>query len=281
MNFLNSIDIDGTTYDIRDSVLENKVRNDARAVLAETDADLDVVDSNGNVLLRLSNGHIQTKNFDSSEIVIKRWAGKKWVAVGDSLTEVNSRTTMHYHDYIAQNTGISVVNLGMSGTGYMKDYSATAKAFYKRMDTVPTDADVVTIFGGGNDTGKGYTLGDITDSGTTTICGCINATIDALYQQITTVQLGIITPTPWVGQTPEDANNELASVSEAIVEICKRRSIPCLDLYHCSNLRPNDATFRAAAYSKDSGFDGVHPDETGHAIIAPRFEAFLDGLLMH
>ena len=145
---------------------------------------------------------------------------------------------------------------------------------------MPLDSDVVTIFGSGNDSGKGFTLGDITDTGTTTICGCINATIDAIQQRITTVQLGIITPTPWVNQTPEDANNELEAISNAIVAICKRRGIPCLDLYHCSNLRPNDATFRAAAYSKDSGFDGVHPDETGHAIIAPRFEAFLNELLL-
>lgn len=33
-----------------------------------TDVDLDIVDSNGNVLVRFANGHIKMKNFDSSQI---------------------------------------------------------------------------------------------------------------------------------------------------------------------------------------------------------------------
>ena len=65
----------------------------------------------------------------------------------------------------------------------------------------------------------------------------------------------------------------------AIVEICKMRSIPCLDLYHCSNLRPQNAGARAVEYSKDDG-NGVHPDELGHKLIAPRFMVFLRSLLM-
>ena len=32
-----------------------------------------------------------------------------------------------------------------------------------------------------------------------TICGCINATIDAIYERIPLARLGIVTPTPWVG----------------------------------------------------------------------------------
>ena len=67
---------------------------------------------------------------------------------------------------------------------------------------------------------------------------------------------------------------------DAIIEICKRKSIPVLDLYHKSNLHPDDADFRALAYSKDDG-NGVHPDETGHKIIAPMFESFLDSLLLN
>ena len=205
------------------------------------------------------------------------WSGKKWVCVGDSLTEVNSRTTMHYHDYIAQKTGISVVNLGKGGTGYKQSYSGNGP-FIDRVNQIPLDADVVTIFGSGND-GQ-YSVGDPSDTGTDSLCSAINATIDAIQARITTVNIGIITPTPWIGYNPADDTNWMARYSAAIVEICRRRGIPCLDLYHCSNLRPWEAAFRTAAYSKDDG-NGVHPDETGHALFAPRIQAFLDSLLLH
>jgi hypothetical protein len=61
-------------------------------------------------------------------------------------------------------------------------------------------------------------------------------------------------------------------------EICERRSIPFLDLYHCSNLRPWDDDFLPIAYSKDDG-GGVHPDEIGHKLIANRFKVFIESIM--
>lgn len=204
----------------------------------------------------------------------RKWADKKWVCIGDSLTEYNKRTAKHYYDYVADVTGIEVVNMGVSGTGYAR----ASDNFMTRVLNVPTDADVITIFGSGNDGGAGLELGTASDTGTETMGGVINTTIDNLYSILPVVQLGIVTPTPWVGNMPSDSGF-MERYSNLIVEICKRRSIPCLDLFHCSNLNPNSSEVRAAAYSKDEG-SGVHPDETGHKIIAPRFKAFLETLLM-
>lgn len=206
----------------------------------------------------------------------KKWSNKKWACVGDSLTEENNRTTEHYHDYVAKHTGIEVVNMGVSGSGYMRLYEED-KAFYQRISAIPIDADVITIFGSGND--LSHDLGNVTDTETDTVCGCINTTIDKLYSIMPIVQLGIITPTPWESYSPNNAENKMELYANAIVEICKRRGIPCLDLYHCSNLRPWDDSFKQLAYSKDDG-NGVHPDETGHKLIAPRVKSFLESLLI-
>jgi len=207
-----------------------------------------------------------------------KWADRTWVCLGDSLTENNSRTTKHYFDYIADKTGIKTVNLGVSGTGYMRRQDVN-RAFYQRVSDIPEDADVITIFGSGNDLSSGQSLGTVTDKGTDTICGCINATIDAIYERIPLARLGIVTPTPWVGSMPSNTSCGMAKYSEVIVEICKRRSIPCLDLYHESNLRPDDENFRKLAFSKDGG-NGVHPDEKGHEIIAASFQSLLERLIL-
>ena len=215
--------------------------------------------------------------YEVSGLDYRKWSGKKWVCIGDSLTEVNIRTTKHYFDYVAENTGISVVNMGDSGSGYMNEQNL-GTAFYQRAANIPLDADVYTIFGSGND--LSHPLGTPTDSGTTTICGCINETIDVLIGLLPTIQLGIVAPTPWEDYPPDlNDTNVMAQYVKALKEICYLRSIPFLDLYHESNLRPWTAEGRAACYSKDEGH-GVHPDEEGHKIIAPRFEGFLDLLLL-
>lgn len=207
-----------------------------------------------------------------------KWSGKKWAAVGDSLTEHNQRATMNYHDYVSNATGIDVVNMGVSGSGYKRSDNDN-KAFYQRISSVPTDADVITIFGSFNDLGAGVNLGTATDTGTDTIGGAINTTLDNLFTVMPLANVGIVSPTPWVNSNPLTEPNTASQYCELLEAICKRRSIPFLDLFHESLLRPWDSTFRTIAYSRDEG-NGVHPDENGHKLIAPRFEAFLDSLLM-
>lgn len=204
----------------------------------------------------------------------KAFIGYKWCCIGDSLTEHNSKTAKNYEQYVSEKTGITVINLGVSGTGYK-----AGNNFYNRVQYIPLDSDVVTIFGGGNDLYANTPLGNITDTGFNTLCGCINETIDAIINRIPTVSLGIITPTPWADFPPTAPNNEMDLYSQALVEICKRRSIPYLDLYHCSNLRPWTKEGRDACYTKDDG-NGVHPNEQGHKLIAPRFKALLESLIL-
>lgn len=203
-----------------------------------------------------------------------KWSGKKWTVIGDSLTAAYGVTNIHYWEYIKGATGVSVANLGESGMGYAKG----TNNFMTKGLLVPSDSDVVTIFGSGNDGSSGLELGTWEDTGTTTVAGCINTTIDNIFSINPIVPLGIITPTPWVNNMPSDGIF-MENYSNLIVEICNKRSIPCLDLYHCSNLNPNSSAVRAAAYSKDSA-NGVHPNEKGQLLIATHVKAFLETLLM-
>ena len=64
---------------------------------------------------------------------------------------------------------------------------------------------------------------------------------------------------------------------EALKDIASQYSIPVLDLYYGSNLRPWDETFKSLYYKRDEG-NGVHPDEDGHAILANKFKMFIQSL---
>ena len=209
---------------------------------------------------------------------IKKWIGKKWTVVGDSITAENIRTTKHYFDYVSEKTWISIHNMGVSGSGYAQG-SATNTAFYQRISNVPTDSDVITIFGSFNDNSTDLPLGTESDDTTTTIGGCVNTTLDNLFTAFPLANVGIVTPCPWELYSPQSSSAYGRDYCELLVKICKRRSIPCLDLFYCSGLRPWDSSFKNLAYTKDDG-NGTHPDETGHFILSTKFEAFLDSLLL-
>lgn len=203
--------------------------------------------------------------------------GKKWVAFGDSLTEANPRTTKNYHGYVAEDLGWSVTNMGVSGTGY-KRTSENNTAFYQRISSVPLDTDVITIFGSLNDLGAGVPLGTPSDTGTDTLAGAINTTLDNLNTRLPVVPVGIISPTPWQSSKPWDDTSTATQYAKLLKDICADRGLPFLDLYHTSGLRPWEAEYRTLMYSRDGG-SGVHPDENGHKFIASKFREFVKTLI--
>ena len=236
------------------------------------------------VISKLSTAFEAYVSYPVFEAPTKKWEGKKWVCIGDSLTEANSATSKHYFDYIADETGITTANYGIGGTGYANP-SGTAGNFTARMASVPTDADVYTIFGSFNDyaysINNDIPIGTPEDSGTSTICGYINSAFDALFARVPLANLGVVAPCPWVSVnsvTGTTSKTFAENYVSALRQCCERKSIPFLDLYHGSGLRPWDSNFRDLTYTKDT-LHGVHPDETGHAILAPKFSAFLDSLL--
>lgn len=206
--------------------------------------------------------------------------GKKWACIGDSLTYPGTlRASYKYYDSIVARTGISFVNLGVSGTGYVNDGDGQG-TFITRVPDIPDDCNVVTIFGSGNDM-NALPIGTATDTTNETVMGNVYLTIQAVFTQKPNVLLGIIAPTPWNQYPPYDTSNsnKMLAFTTELEKLCRMYSIPFLDLYHESNLRPWDATFRQNYYSKDGG-NGVHPDENGNARFAPKIQKFLESIVL-
>ena len=217
----------------------------------------------------------------SPELLADEWQGKKWVAMGDSLTENNVTASKKYHTLIAEETGIEVLNYGKSGTGYGKTYTwdgVTSENFCDRVLTLENvDCDVITIFGSFND--MSLELGTADDTGTDTLGGYMNTTFDRLYSVKPFVSVGVILPTPWWGRTPlGSTENERQAIAycDLLLEICRRRSIPVLDLFHNSNFHPNEENFRNEFFYQA---DGTHPNNKGHQKIAPMVLQFLKEII--
>lgn len=220
------------------------------------------------------------------EILEPKFETKVWGAFGDSLTEYNYRAKHNYVDYVAEDLGLIVKNYGVSGSGYKNSYWDN-KAFYQRIANVnPNDFDIFTIMGSINDASN-YDIediGDVTDTGTDTICGCINTTIANFFSVAPFKPIGIITSTPSKNQNASDPECFMSVYTDKIIEIAKLNAIPVLDLYHDCGLRPQDATFLEEFYTSDVNDEldtnGIHPNSEGHKkFIAPKVREFIRSLM--
>lgn len=220
--------------------------------------------------------------------------GKKWVVIGDSITEVNNRADLHYHDYIKSKNNMSVVNMGVGGTGYI-NRQAEDKAFYQRALDIPTDADIITVFGGVNDCLFATAdIGEPNDNGTTTWCGCVNQLITNIRSLYLFAPLGIISPLPcnWAdtgnesqydAQLPSDETCRMSLFVEKLKKICELRGVPFLDLFHSSNMLPENSSFSAKYFScgDSRNGDGLHPNSEGQKLFTSKIENFIKGIIVY
>lgn len=228
--------------------------------------------------------YVTTKVTGGGATAEKPWTDKKWCAFGDSLTDPTINATKKYHAIIAEKTGISVTVLGKGGTGYYKTKD-DGTAYYQRMANCPADADVITIFGSVNDWNAikngGLTIGNPSDAMSAgTYSGYVNECIDVAISKAPYAQIAIVTPMDYHGLPDET----LESIANALLAVAKYRKIKCLDLYHTSGFRVDDATY-AQTYTTDYTTTAEtygHPSNVAHErLIAPAFLELLKTMMLH
>lgn len=216
-------------------------------------------------------------------------AGKKWVAIGDSWTAANTlgNTVANYTNYVADRLGVTMVNAGVGGTGYVAQNGNYGDQFYNRQ--IPADGDAYTILGSFNDVFvDGFKFGDVRDTDKLTLWGGMKATLDHIWSIKDDAAVGIIAPGPWGAFNPQNENNwdklnmKASEIGEQYVATMKKfsdyYSLPFLDLYHQSGLRPWDPSFVAKYYHGTSDTDSTHPNTNGHRIFAPKIIDYLSKL---
>lgn len=207
---------------------------------------------------------------------------KKIACLGDSITEGVHANGWQWHRYIdqwAKNNGIetTVVNLGIGGTSvctssYVTD---TLKPFVNRLETIPADADVVTIFGGTNDWGNNATLGTIEDTGTETFYGAYKHILEWLAINRPNAKVMTMTPlkryfrgggSTWVNaQTTRNSKGQLLQdYVKAVKDVSDLYAVPCVDLHNDSGLNPVIESVR----NRFMG-DGLHPTAEGNKRMYP------------
>lgn len=192
-------------------------------------------------------------------------SGKTLLVSGDSITEKNARATRNWHDYLSDWLGCAVKNDGKGSTGLLRGNPALpAEGLLKRIDTwdeVYDSFDMILVMGNMNDGALGaadFPAGSFDDPVSAhTQYGAVRATLEKLIDAYPNKPIGwIISPPRKQNYIKVQPNGKawgkdgwFEPYCQAILTLCEHYSIPCLDLYHQSGLRPWNTTNNATYFS--------------------------------
>ena len=209
---------------------------------------------------------------------------KVWAVMGDSLSAASTlgSSTDIYIQNVCKHLNLEPTNYARGGAGY-KAREANNQAFYQIASTL-SNPDLITVFGSFNDTFTtldNSSFGTINDSTTSTIFGAMNVTFNNLQLNYPNAIIGVIIPTPWISRNNYDTTSENMTKAntyvDGLIQICKKRNIPYLDLYTESNLYPWSSSFRSSFYLNS---DGEHPNANGHKRFSAQIEEFIKSIIM-
>jgi len=186
-----------------------------------------------------------------------RLYSKKWHTLGDSITATN---TYGYNFVLVARYAMVHGNYGISGT---KLGGTDSDSMVNRFGTMSNDADIITVYGGTNDKTQGLAIGTFSDTTNATFYGSLHLICQGLIDKYPTKKIGFITPM----QTT--ASDGTLPYVDAIIAVCANYAIPVLDLYRKGGISRQESQ-RAALIA-----DYIHPNATGHALLADKVESFL------
>jgi len=213
-----------------------------------------------------------------------------WIAIGDSITYLNGRpevvknriTRGYMDDVVAQLSYIHFVNQGHPGW--------TAKSIADNIEHLGLDkADIYSVFLGTNDWWTGLPIGTFSDyqnnTGDQTVYGSYRTIVNKILSLNPAAVIILMTPLQRTDYV--DLNNPsvfipgdyaakdgvfLSQYADAIKDIAKAEHFQLADLYYKSGITGKNAVHYRRLRDPETGqymtFDGLHPSDKGHAIIA-------------
>lgn len=235
-----------------------------------------------------------------------KWNGKKYAALGDSITygfiprnytgypgQLNS-----YAQLTANDLGMTFVNAGVNGNT-VAPASDAGTPMCERYTDLPDDADLITVMGGTNDIRKGVTLGQFSDRTDATFYGALHILLGGLYKKYfidqgtttgKTKHVVVLTP-PKLLQSSGGVSGGTGTLynlepwCNAIKEVAEYYSFPVFDMYNLSGINPH---LNETVHGTETGYtgyynpyitDGTHPTQEGAEIMAKAFEGFIETLI--
>jgi hypothetical protein len=196
--------------------------------------------------------------------------GKKWAAMGSSITAQTNYTTP-----LQSYSGMTLTNLGVSGAALGLDARSSphygSGQIYAEIPSIPANTDIVTLESGPNDfadSASAVPLGKLGDTTTSTYYGALYAAAVAIKAQAPSSKLVFINaygsdPTSMPAYSASHTNvngNTLAQFQQAVIDVAHYLGFPSIDVGRNAGI----GLLTAAAIT----VDGLHINATGGVLHA-------------
>ena len=214
--------------------------------------------------------------------------GKKLAVLGDSISygyspaSFTTPVTASYAKVAAERLGMTFVNHGITGsTVAIQPSDPTGNnPMVNRYTSLPDDADVIVFMGGTNDYRKSdIMVGTTSDTGTSTFYGALNTLALGLYTKYYTnladgYKKTIVFCTPIKAFNEVMYGNVLRQYADAVKYVAQKYNFVFIDMYYESGINPHIMNTAASGHNPYI-YDGVHPTQDGHNIIANKLVGVL------
>lgn len=202
---------------------------------------------------------------------------KSMTVFGDSIC-AGAGFSGGYAGIISKNNNMSFIQRGISGSTIAVRNGFT-NSVYETLNASNDITDYIIIEGGCNDCMNNVPIGSITSGysdtwDVTTFYGAMEKMISTAISKWPSKKIGFMSVHNMSSRTG------LENYFNAAEAVCKKWSVPYLDLFHKSGLNTNITSLKNM-YTQDNGAgtgtgDGTHPNEMGYRIFyTPKIEAWM------
>jgi lysophospholipase L1-like esterase len=205
--------------------------------------------------------------------------------LGDSITKGHSASApekCYVSLFAAAHPEATVHNFGISGTCIAKHYfpkkGTDRKNFITRLAEMPEHADLVCVFGGTNDFGRGDApMGKFGDTENDTFYGALYALSLALINKYPTARIVFFTPLHRDHKVEiavrDDGEWTLEDYVNAVRKNAAYFAFPVLDLHVMSGFQPQVPIIKELYTA-----DGLHPNDRGYEKLFRIVNKFIENL---
>ena len=238
-----------------------------------------------------------------------RFAGKTLLVSGDSITEKNFRANLNWHDYLKTWHGLAAVqNDAVSGSGLIKAGNNIGMCYRLTLWASKYSPDLIMLMGNMND-GTSEVTGDWSwiygendmhkDDWTSAVtrenCNlslwfALRFLFEDIIAKYPNIPVGYIISQPRAqtavksgmvraGYTTKCWGDDgwFAEWCDVIERVAAHYSIPVLNLYKNSNMRPWNTTNNNTYFNAPGTTigDGIHPNDAGQELMAQKISEFM------
>lgn len=199
-------------------------------------------------------------------------SGKKWIALGDSITNHANC----YAKVLADRYGATLTKHSQDGAWVHHGAATIPRILSETYVDIGTAVqyDLITIAAGTNDSIDGTTgfLGSFNDRTTSTFYGALHVLLSGLRSMFPKARIAYISQIPRAGLRPNPATpTPLDLKVKAVKEVCAYYAVPVWVGHENFGFNPDDNATSIA----DLMPDGLHPNIDGHIWYANRIENFI------